>query len=433
MVTLTEFDGTYWTVAADYRRAGTVLPETPPTTAGRFEVTQQIRVETPGPLSWLPAAGRPTRISVAGLGVDEETGDLVVPREGNVPRAYTATSVLVQPGADQLRYAEPVQANRPVALPPATRQFVEAATRGRPAGSARLLALYDQFVQLGGFRYDVDQEAAGGHGLYQIQRLLTARRGTSEQYASAFAVLARYLGFDARVVMGFRPEYDPGRATAFTVTGRDVDAWAEVRFAGLGWVAMDPSPRTNTVGGKAAPATRPSPPPPSPTPSARSADPASVPPPRDHANGTAGRGGAWTLPAALTGAAVLLAALLAGPAGKTARRVRRRRHRSPRVAVFGAWWETLDRLREAGLPASSAATTADVLAQAGGLAGAVPALRELATMVDRAGYAPEEPDDRLPAGAWAAAADAARRIRGGTGPVRRVLGWFDPRPLWPNR
>src|SRR5438477_9964461 len=142
--------------------------------------------------------------------------------------------------------------------------------------------------------------------------------------------------------MGFRPEYDPGRATAFTITGRDVDAWAEVRFAGRGWVAMDTSPRTTTIGGKAAPAARPSPPPPSPAPSARPTDPASVPPPRDRGNGAAGRGGAWALPAALTGAAVLLAALLAGPAGKTARRVRRRRHRSPRVAIFGAWWETLD-------------------------------------------------------------------------------------------
>ncbi len=45
--------------------------------------------------------------------------------------------------------------------------------------------------------------------------------------------------------MGFRPEY---QGDAFTVTGRDVDAWVEVRFAGLGWVTIDPSPRANPIG-----------------------------------------------------------------------------------------------------------------------------------------------------------------------------------------
>src|SRR5262249_26273887 len=92
---------------------------------------------------------------------------------------------------------------------------------------------------------DQSPDAWGGHGFYQIGRLLTSTRGTSEQYASAYAVMARALGFDSRVVMGFRPSYDHD---TFRASGSDVDAWVEVDFIGLGWITIDPSPRENPIG-----------------------------------------------------------------------------------------------------------------------------------------------------------------------------------------
>src|SRR5207245_157939 len=79
MVTLSAFDGNAgWTVRADYRRAGTDLPAGPGGGPTR-PVTADLVIGTPATVDWLPTAGRATAISVGGLGVDEVTGDLVVP------------------------------------------------------------------------------------------------------------------------------------------------------------------------------------------------------------------------------------------------------------------------------------------------------------------------------------------------------------------
>ncbi|WP_431276955.1 transglutaminase-like domain-containing protein [Leifsonia poae] len=64
--------------------------------------------------------------------------------------------------------------------------------------------------------------------------------GDQEQYASAFALMARRLGYPTRVVMGFAPKVAAGQTT--TVTGNDVTAWDEVAFDGVGWVPFFPTP-----------------------------------------------------------------------------------------------------------------------------------------------------------------------------------------------
>ena len=245
MATLTRFDGTYWTVSGDFRLAGTRLPR-PPAEGHQVSVAERIRIEAGDP-DWILSPGRPTRLTVGGLGVDETTGDVAVPAGTASPTAYDATSVVDQVGVAALRSASPVVAHERLSppLPAAIRGFVERTVADEPSAAGRLTALYQRFKTQGDFRYDQAKDVPGGHGYYQIQRLLESKRGTSEQYASAYAVMARHLGMDSRVVMGFRPEY---QGNAFTVTGRDVDAWVEVRFAGLGWVTVDPSPRANPIG-----------------------------------------------------------------------------------------------------------------------------------------------------------------------------------------
>src|SRR5690606_37402102 len=74
-----------------------------------------------------------------------------------------------------------------------------------------------------------------GHGADRISALLERNQmvGAQEQYASAFALMARSFGYPARVVMGFAPEVFEG--TAAEVTGDDVTAWVEVAFDDVGW------------------------------------------------------------------------------------------------------------------------------------------------------------------------------------------------------
>ncbi|MBC7591748.1 MAG: transglutaminase domain-containing protein, partial [Salinibacterium sp.] len=82
-----------------------------------------------------------------------------------------------------------------------------------------------------------------GHGADRVTELFERRQmvGDQEQYASAFALMVRSLGYPARVVMGFAPEIVEGQAST-TVTGDDVTAWVEVAFADIGWVAFNPTP-----------------------------------------------------------------------------------------------------------------------------------------------------------------------------------------------
>jgi hypothetical protein len=82
-----------------------------------------------------------------------------------------------------------------------------------------------------------------GHGADRMTTLLTRSPmvGDEEQYASVFALMARQLGYPARVVMGFAPKVTSSSSTV-EVTGADVTAWAEVAFDGVGWVAFDPTP-----------------------------------------------------------------------------------------------------------------------------------------------------------------------------------------------
>src|SRR6185312_7564147 len=75
--------------------------------------------------------------------------------------------------------------------------------------------------------------------------LTTSRRGTSEQFATAYAVLARSIGIPTRVVVGFR---DDGSGT---VHDRDVLAWPEIAVTDLGWVPLDPTGGARTGAGSA--------------------------------------------------------------------------------------------------------------------------------------------------------------------------------------
>jgi hypothetical protein len=305
--------------------------------------------------------------------------------------------------------------------------------RDQPSGPDQLLALY-RALRGGKFSDDQAAEAPGGHGYFQIERLLATKRGTSEQYASAFAVMARHLGYDARVVMGFRPRYT---GEAFVVTGRDVDAWAEVRLAGSGWVPVDATPRDNPIG------TREGAPPVGRTATAAD-DPlseadkpqdtaAAGPDPADLAagGGSGAAGSAVTVSIVVAVVAVVLLLSLS-PVARTVRRTRRRRAASDRRAILGAWWETSERLRQAGLPVTASMTTGDVVALT---VGRPPAddLARLARIVDTAAYAPAEPPDGLRAEAWLAAARVQRQVRAGLTPARRVAAWLSPASLLRRR
>lgn len=306
-------------------------------------------------------------------------------------------------------------------------------------------------------RYHYWAKAPSGNGYVTLGRFLLAEpdkgggRGTSEQFAASFALMARIVGLPSRIVVGFHAgrRTGPGR---YEVRSRDAFAWPEVRFDGHGWVAFDPTPAT----GKGAT------PPDEDTPQARSRqkqksrqlddaapDPSpGTPAPSASAHHAAAGTSDGGLPAGLGagGAAVLLVLLAAGavPVLRWRRSARRLTRGSAAARTVGAWVEVRDALRLAGAAPGRSLSAREValLAAAplpvasrrggrwapGGAASPLPDLAPLAVAVNAVTFAPEAD---APGADWSGLVRAYRRALRGRLPMWRRLWWsLDPRPLF---
>jgi transglutaminase-like putative cysteine protease len=109
-----------------------------------------------------------------------------------------------------------------------------------------VLALESWFRQTGGFTYDESPPRVGGPPLLAF--VTRTRAGYCQHFAGAMAGMLRMLGIPARVAVGFTSgSPDDGE---WVVTDHDAHAWVEVWFAGIGWVAFDPTPGRGTLGGE---------------------------------------------------------------------------------------------------------------------------------------------------------------------------------------
>lgn len=425
MVTLDRFTGHTWTIGASYRRAGTRLADPP--VPGR-EVSLDLRVLTPGSVGWLPRVGRPTHISVADMGFDAGTGDVVVPADRETPTAYRITGTEPAIGPDDLGTDDPaIVEPEDASLAPEVLAFLNTATAGRSPGLSEFLGLYQAMSKTGGFSYDDSPQARGGHGVRQIADLVRTRRGTSEQYASMFAVLSRYLGWDARVVLGFRPAW---QGNNFRISGSDVFAWVEVRFQRLGWVPVNPSPSAS-VDEPSQPRQRPEsvdvldevPPPDQQVPSEPSGPTSPArgvsPPAPDSAS---------TVPvvAAIIAVGVVLFVGLV-PLAKRLRRSRARRRGSPGRRTIAAWRETVEALRGNGIAVSVRSTTGQVVSAADGSLRSF--LDPLAELVDQASYSREGVADDGADIAWQCTDAIRADLRKTMTPLHKLRIALDPRPL----
>ncbi|WP_435823609.1 transglutaminaseTgpA domain-containing protein [Micromonospora haikouensis] len=358
LAVLSDYDGVTWRVGATYRNAGRILPATQPEPGATVEtVRQEITVaDLSGRL--LPAVATPRAIGGARVAYDPLTGTLIRP-EGLTPGLrYTVTSASERPDNNLLATAD-VPAGEEVArvlrvadgVPDPVRRLAAQLAEDNGAPYARAAAI-EQFLAE---HYRVVADAPSGHAYPNLNFFLFGprngggQRGTSEQFAAAFAVLGRLSGLPTRVVVGFSSNGNgPVRAA-------DAFAWPEVLFSGLGWVAFDPLPRPDDEPRPVEEDFRPVPedPPPSEVPEP-TPEPTEAPSPQAGPARPVDSGGLPT-PVLVGGGAggllLVVGAVLAALAGM--RRARSRSRLStgdPGQRIAGAWREVTDALRLAGRP-----------------------------------------------------------------------------------
>jgi len=125
----------------------------------------------------------------------------------------------------------------PADLPGTIAGLAAEVTAGETTDYDRLMALQDWF--LNNFGYSTDVQA--GNGSAAIESFLQTRRGYCEQFAAAFAVMARTLGIPSRIAVGYTPGTLQSDGT-YLVTGADSHAWPEIWFDGIGWIPFEPTP-----------------------------------------------------------------------------------------------------------------------------------------------------------------------------------------------
>ncbi|MCA1841588.1 MAG: transglutaminaseTgpA domain-containing protein [Actinobacteria bacterium] len=351
---------------------------------------------------WLPAADRAIRIKAAGARLDPETDSLVTKKGSRSVRAYRVESRLPRDPLAPRVAGETDPGDRrpgparylalPSGFPRAVRELAERFTAGAQTPYDRAVALEDSLR--GGFIYD--ENAPPGASVDALHDFLFgSHRGYCEQFAGAYAAMARSLGLPTRVAVGFTPgTYDTAEGL-WRVTTREAHAWPEVYLSGLGWTAFEPTPGRVLPDPKAwvRPATsleqlaasRPS---------GRSQESALA---RVDAGGEGGLdAGPANRPGGLGGvahqrtlwwiAAISFGLVLVPPAAKSRRRATRRRARA-HDAVLAAWSEALDRLSEAGLTRRGEETPLEFARRAGtARPGVAPAMRRLAVLVNGAAY-----------------------------------------------
>ena len=439
LTTLDRYDGADWSNDQEFLQAGRTLPDAPATAAPTETVSQQVRITNLGG-AWLPNAAWAERSSLRLVDVGQDTNDLVLPTGAVSNTNYSLTSRIYQPGMADLLPGASVEsgggdATMPDGPTPSTdtiRHEADRITASATGFYAQLAALQ---TYLTGKTFRLSAQAPAGHSYARIADFLTTSHvGTSEQFATAFALMARAEGIPTRLAVGFRRGAQAG--STFTVTTADAYAWPEVDFTSIGWVPFDPTP---AIDDSAAPLITPLP---AQTASdqdaAGSVDVPAVASSGDELVAPTDRG----ITIALVGASALgiLLMVLVGAAALVVsikhRRLRRLR-RAPTAAgrIIGAWQTSADFVAAASGHTIEPLTVTEVAwmgSEQYGLA-AGSQLARIGAMANGALFADTNPTNDMAAAAWREADGFVVRVRRHQTRRARVAELLNPRPLWQRR
>lgn len=369
---------------------------------------------------WLPMVGELVSVDFGGPRAAElrdafyysatgSTGALLEPlRPGDQYRLTAVVPDAPPPGTELVPLAMPT--NELAELPDGVQSTLDRYVDGVDGPGARLQAMIDGLRAEGYVSHGVAEDeppSRSGHSADRIAELLTASRmlGDEEQYAVAAALMARELGFPARVAIGFEPTVVDDVTTE--ITGSDITAWVEVATNRFGWVALDPTPPLREIPEEEPeqPATVTQPQAPVQPPEVEPDVPDEQFPPEavqdepESSNPWLALLGRIAVGLGLLAAvaAIILSPFLTILAAKWRRRRLRRKAPTALERITGGWQEFHDAALDHGYSPGAAPTRLEVAQAVGGTQPYV-----LAAVVDRVVFAPGEPRDSEAEQLWAA-------------------------------
>lgn len=247
LMALDQFDGEQWTADGSFRPVDGAFGIA---VSAAEERTARQQISIKGlQTDYLPAAYAAISVDAEDGGAkwDDRSSTLFVDTPARNGFDYEVVSILPEFSADQLRAADGAPPStvedRYLQLPeldPSVAELTAEVTAGATTRYDRALALQTWFRTE--FAYSVDVPDGAGEDRL-VQFLFEDRAGYCEQFAAAFAAMARQVGIPSRVAVGFTEgDQSRSRPEFFTVRGEDAHAWPELYFAGLGWVPFEPTP-----------------------------------------------------------------------------------------------------------------------------------------------------------------------------------------------
>ena len=160
---------------------------------------------------------------------------------------YIVTSSIPTESPEELRAAGTVyppsilirHTQLPQDLPERVRSLAQRLTVNAPTPYDKALAVEGY---LKGMDYDLEMDPPPFDADGVDHFLFEQRRGYSEYFASAMAVMLRSVGIPARVVVGYTTGQELDEPGLYAVTDSNSHGWVEVYFPGHSWIAFEPTP-----------------------------------------------------------------------------------------------------------------------------------------------------------------------------------------------
>jgi transglutaminase-like putative cysteine protease len=257
LTSLDTFNGETWTSTGSYRTFGTRLPGVGGIPGATRTVTQAFRIENLDSV-WLPDAFNPVSVQgVRGVSYDPNTDSLITSGQTSNGLDYTVTSYQYLSTLDSadLEAAPPLSdlgslknyLQLPSSVSPQILALANSITAGKTTEYDKAVALQDYFHSQP-FVYSLEPVSDGtGNGALGTF-LFTTHSGYCQQFAGAYAVLARAAGLPTRLAVGFATGTSLGDGS-YQVRDSDAHTWPEVYFGPrFGWLPFEPTPSFSDPG-----------------------------------------------------------------------------------------------------------------------------------------------------------------------------------------